>query len=122
MVSFGKRREFGGVASGNSIRGILCFALLSLMFGALPGAAQAARGAGLESATVQSDLSMANFRTALREFRSRVDGADVALIDHAGPAIEGQRKSRLLPAFASSIRRPTIPRRRSIPAACPYSG
>jgi Caspase domain len=58
--------------------------------------AGAARQAGFEVITL-SDLTMASFQRALRDFRAAADGSEIAMIYYAGHGIEGQGKNWLIP-------------------------
>ncbi|MEO0418371.1 MAG: caspase family protein [Pseudomonadota bacterium] len=62
--------------------------------------AQAARRAGFDDVMVGSDLSIDGFRSALRAFREKADGAEVAMIYFAGHGIESGGKNWLIPTDA----------------------
>jgi uncharacterized caspase-like protein len=61
--------------------------------------ADAAAQAGFE-VTTASDLTKADFEQALRDFRTKADGADVALIYYAGHGVESAGKNYLIPVDA----------------------
>ena len=61
--------------------------------------AGSAREAGFE-VTLVTDLDNDSFQLALRGFRERADGADIAMIYYAGHAIEGQGRNWLIPTDA----------------------
>ncbi|PEQ13222.1 hypothetical protein B2G71_07210 [Novosphingobium sp. PC22D] len=61
--------------------------------------AQSARQAGFD-VTLVENLSNGQFQQALREFRIRADGSDIAMIYYAGHAIEGQGRNWLIPTDA----------------------
>ena len=61
--------------------------------------AGAARQAGFE-VTETENVSIANFRNVLRDFRQTADGADVAMIYYAGHGMEGQGSNWLVPVDA----------------------
>jgi Caspase domain len=62
--------------------------------------ASSAREAGFEDVIVGNDLGIDGFRAALREFRQKADGADVAMVYFAGHGIEGTGKNWLIPTDA----------------------
>lgn len=62
--------------------------------------ASSAREAGFEDVIVGNDLGVDGFRAALREFRQKADGADVAMVYFAGHGIEGSGKNWLIPTDA----------------------
>ncbi len=62
--------------------------------------AQAADRAGFDDITIARDLSVEGFRTALRDFRKKANGADIAMIYYAGHGIEGQGQNWLIPTDA----------------------
>ncbi|MEP1423190.1 MAG: caspase family protein [Erythrobacter sp.] len=62
--------------------------------------ASAARDAGFEDVVVGNNLGVDGFRAALREFRQKADGADVAMVYFAGHGIEGSGKNWLIPTDA----------------------
>lgn len=61
--------------------------------------AAAARKAGFD-VTLVGDLSNAAFQRALRDFRTKSDGAQVAMVYYAGHGIEGAGKNWLIPVDA----------------------
>lgn len=61
---------------------------------------QSARSAGFDDVIVGNNLNIDGFRAALREFRSKADGADVAMVYFAGHGIEGGGKNWLIPTDA----------------------
>lgn len=56
--------------------------------------------AGFDDVTVATDLSTSDFQLALRDFRTKANGADVAMVYYAGHGIEGQGKNWLIPVNA----------------------
>ena len=60
----------------------------------------AARKAGFDVVTVAKDLTAQKFQLALRDFRARANGAEVAMVYYAGHGIEGQGKNWLIPVDA----------------------
>ncbi|WP_197277356.1 caspase family protein [Sphingomonas profundi] len=62
--------------------------------------AEAARKAGFQSVTLAANLSLADFQRALRDFRGRAEGAEVAMVYYAGHGIEGSGKNWLIPVDA----------------------
>lgn len=62
--------------------------------------AAAARRAGFQTVTLASDLGRQEFEQVLREFRTRAEGADVAMVYFAGHGIEGQGRNWLIPTDA----------------------
>jgi uncharacterized caspase-like protein len=60
----------------------------------------ALRQAGFHSVEVKPDLGAAAFRAALRDFRAKAAGADVALVYYAGHGIEANGKNWLIPTDA----------------------
>ncbi len=62
--------------------------------------AASAHQAGFDDVTVASDLSVNEFQLAMRDFRAKSDGADVALVYFAGHGIEAQGKNWLIPVDA----------------------
>lgn len=63
--------------------------------------AAAADQAGFDDVTVVQNLSVTDFQLALRDFRKKANGADVAMIYYAGHGIEGQGKNWLIPTDAA---------------------
>ncbi|MBA3942342.1 MAG: hypothetical protein C0520_14140 [Sphingopyxis sp.] len=62
--------------------------------------AASARAAGFDDVTVASDLAVNDFQKAMRDFRAKADGADVAMVYYAGHGIEAQGKNWLIPTDA----------------------
>lgn len=62
--------------------------------------AASARQAGFDDVTVASDLAVNEFQKAMRDFRAKADGADVAMVYYAGHGIEAQGKNWLIPTDA----------------------
>lgn len=62
--------------------------------------AKSAKAAGFTSVTLINDASLQNFQRALRDFREKANGADVAMVYYAGHGIEGSGKNWLLPVDA----------------------
>lgn len=62
--------------------------------------AASAREAGFDDVTVATDLAVNEFQKAMRDFRARSDGADVAMVYYAGHGIEAQGKNWLIPTDA----------------------
>ncbi len=63
--------------------------------------ADALRRAGFQTVDLKPDLSIAAFRIALRDFRAKADGAQIALIYYAGHGIEANGKNWLIPTDAA---------------------
>ncbi|MCB2079214.1 MAG: caspase family protein [Novosphingobium sp.] len=63
--------------------------------------AQAARRAGFDDVTLVTDLSKDKFDQTLRDFRSRADGAEVAMIYYAGHGIESAGSNWVIPVDAT---------------------
>lgn len=62
--------------------------------------AAAARQAGFDDVTVAADLAVNDFQKAMRDFRAKADGAEVAMVYYAGHGIEAQGKNWLIPTDA----------------------
>lgn len=62
--------------------------------------AESARRAGFDDVTLVLDVGADAFQKALRDFRSKADGAEVAMVYYAGHGIEGQGKNWLIPIDA----------------------
>lgn len=62
--------------------------------------AASARQAGFDDVTLASDLAVNEFQKALRDFRAKADGAEVAMVYYAGHGIEAQGKNWLIPTDA----------------------
>lgn len=62
--------------------------------------AASARQAGFDDVTVASDLAVNDFQKAMRDFRAKADGAEVAMVYYAGHGIEAQGKNWLIPTDA----------------------
>lgn len=62
--------------------------------------AASARQAGFDDVTVASDLAVNDFQKAMRDFRTKADGAEVAMVYYAGHGIEAQGKNWLIPTDA----------------------
>ncbi|MEP6201496.1 MAG: caspase family protein, partial [Marinomonas sp.] len=62
--------------------------------------AASAREAGFDDVIVAQNLSIRDFQRALRDFRIKANGADVAMVYYAGHGIEGQGKNWLIPVDA----------------------
>lgn len=62
--------------------------------------AASARSAGFDDVTVAANLSVNDFQKAMRDFRAKADGADVAMVYYAGHGIEAQGKNWLIPTDA----------------------
>ncbi len=62
---------------------------------------QSARQAGFDSVTLAPELTLVAFQRALRDFRAKAQGADVAMVYYAGHGIEGSGKNWLIPVDAS---------------------
>ncbi len=62
--------------------------------------ADAARRAGFDDVTVALNLTANAFQLALRDFRAKANGAEVAMVYYAGHGIEGQGKNWLIPVDA----------------------
>jgi hypothetical protein len=62
--------------------------------------AASARQAGFDDVTIAADLSVNDFQKAMRDFRAKADGADVAMVYFAGHGIEAQGKNWLIPTDA----------------------
>jgi len=62
--------------------------------------AASARNAGFDDVTVAANLSVNDFQKAMRDFRIKADGAEVAMVYYAGHGIEAQGKNWLIPTDA----------------------
>jgi hypothetical protein len=62
--------------------------------------ADAAKKAGFDEVVVANDLTNQAFQNAMRDFRAKANGADVAMVYFAGHGIEAQGKNWLLPTDA----------------------
>lgn len=62
--------------------------------------AASAKQAGFDDVTVAADLAVNDFQKAMRDFRARADGAEVAMVYYAGHGIEAQGKNWLIPTDA----------------------
>ncbi|MGR4891323.1 caspase domain-containing protein [Sphingopyxis sp. LARHCG72] len=62
--------------------------------------AASARQAGFDDVTIAADLAVNDFQKAMRDFRAKADGADVAMVYYAGHGIEAQGKNWLIPTDA----------------------
>lgn len=62
--------------------------------------AQALAGAGFATVDARADLGVASFRRALKDFRERASGAQVALVYYAGHGIEAGGRNWLIPTDA----------------------
>ncbi|MEP3227514.1 MAG: caspase family protein [Parasphingorhabdus sp.] len=62
--------------------------------------AGAAKRAGFDEVVTALDLDVQAFQRALRDFRQKANGADVAMVYYAGHGIEGQGKNWLIPVDA----------------------
>lgn len=62
--------------------------------------AASARQAGFDDVTVAADLSVNDFQKAMRDFRAKADGAEIAMVYYAGHGIEAQGKNWLIPTDA----------------------
>lgn len=62
--------------------------------------AASAQRAGFDDVTTVLDLTTSAFQRALRDFREKANGADVAMIYYAGHGLEGQGKNWLIPVNA----------------------
>jgi formylglycine-generating enzyme required for sulfatase activity len=58
------------------------------------------RRAGFQTVDLRTDVPIATFRTALRDFRAKADGAQVALVYYAGHGIEAAGRNWLIPVDA----------------------
>ncbi len=63
--------------------------------------ADSAKRAGFETVTLATNLSLAQFQRALRDFREKATGAQVAMVYYAGHGIEGEGKNWLIPVDAA---------------------
>jgi uncharacterized caspase-like protein len=63
--------------------------------------AESAKRAGFETVTLANNLSLAQFQRALRDFRDKAAGAQVAMVYYAGHGIEGAGKNWLIPVDAA---------------------
>jgi formylglycine-generating enzyme required for sulfatase activity len=63
--------------------------------------AAALKKAGFQTVEVKSDLGVQAMRTALRDFRAKAAGAEVAMVYYAGHGIEGNGRNWLLPTDAA---------------------
>jgi uncharacterized caspase-like protein len=62
--------------------------------------AASARNAGFDDVTVAADLAVNEFQKAMRDFRAKAEGAEVAMVYYAGHGIEAQGKNWLIPTDA----------------------
>lgn len=62
--------------------------------------AASARQAGFDDVTIAADLAVNDFQKAMRDFRAKADGAEVAMVYFAGHGIEAQGKNWLIPTDA----------------------
>lgn len=62
--------------------------------------AASARAAGFDDVTVAADLAVNEFQKAMRDFRAKAEGAEVAMVYYAGHGIEAQGKNWLIPTDA----------------------
>ncbi|WP_332816563.1 caspase family protein [Sphingopyxis sp.] len=62
--------------------------------------AASARAAGFDDVTIAADLAVNDFQKAMRDFRAKADGAEVAMVYYAGHGIEAQGKNWLIPTDA----------------------
>ena len=62
--------------------------------------AASAKQAGFDDVTIAADLSVNDFQKAMRDFRAKADGAEVAMVYFAGHGIEAQGKNWLIPTDA----------------------
>ncbi|MBL0916888.1 MAG: caspase family protein, partial [Sphingopyxis sp.] len=62
--------------------------------------AASARQAGFDDVTVAADLSVNEFQKAMRDFRAKADGAEIAMVYYAGHGIEAQGRNWLIPTDA----------------------
>lgn len=65
--------------------------------------AESLKKVGFSSIEVRPDQSLAQFQTALREFRARATGAEVAMIYYAGHGIENGGRNWLIPVDAKLV-------------------
>lgn len=62
--------------------------------------AASARSAGFDDVTIAANLSVNDFQKAMRDFRAKADGAEIAMVYYAGHGIEAQGKNWLIPTDA----------------------
>ena len=62
--------------------------------------AASAKQAGFDEVTIAADLAVNDFQKAMRDFRAKADGAEVAMVYYAGHGIEAQGKNWLIPTDA----------------------
>lgn len=62
--------------------------------------AASAKQAGFDDVTIAADLAVNDFQKAMRDFRAKADGAEVAMVYFAGHGIEAQGKNWLIPTDA----------------------
>ena len=62
--------------------------------------AASAKQAGFDDVTIAADLAVNDFQKAMRDFRAKADGAEVAMVYYAGHGIEAQGKNWLIPTDA----------------------
>ena len=63
--------------------------------------AESAKKAGFQTVTIRQDVSVAQFRKALSEFRGLANGAEVAMVYYAGHGMEANGKNWLIPVDAA---------------------
>ncbi|WP_082660123.1 caspase family protein [Sphingopyxis sp. H050] len=62
--------------------------------------AASARSAGFDDVTIAANLSVNDFQKAMRDFRVKAEGAEIAMVYYAGHGIEAQGKNWLIPTDA----------------------
>jgi uncharacterized caspase-like protein len=62
--------------------------------------AASAKSAGFDDVTIAADLAVNDFQKAMRDFRAKADGAEVAMVYYGGHGIEAQGKNWLIPTDA----------------------
>lgn len=62
--------------------------------------AASARSAGFDDVTIAANLSVNDFQKAMRDFRAKAEGAEIAMVYYAGHGIEAQGKNWLIPTDA----------------------
>lgn len=62
--------------------------------------AASAKQAGFDDVTVAANLSVNDFQKVMRDFRTKAEGAEIAMVYYAGHGIEAQGKNWLIPTDA----------------------
>ncbi len=71
--------------------------------------ADSARKAGFGTVVVKNDMGIRAFQQALRDFRAKADGAQVAMVYYAGHGVEASGKNWLIPTDAGLVNDRDLP-------------